>query len=61
MTNDKFLKENDLKAPTSWNDLLAPQYRTCCRWPTRVRRTAVTRIFSILEVNGRDETRPSTT
>src|SRR5664279_5578388 len=27
MTNDKFLKENNLKAPASWDDLLAPPYK----------------------------------
>src|SRR3954463_8760021 len=27
MTNDKFLKEHNLKAPASWNDLLAPPYK----------------------------------
>ena len=37
MTNDKFLKENNLKAPASWNDLLAAPTRTCCRWRTRAR------------------------
>ena len=56
MTNDKFLKENGLKAPTSWNDLLAPQYKNMLQMAdARTSGTAVTRIFSILEVNGRDE------
>src|SRR5438477_8127808 len=27
MSNDKFLKENNLNAPASWNDLLAPPYK----------------------------------
>ena len=58
MTNDKFLKENNLKAPTSWNDLLAPQYKNMLQMAdARTSGTAVTRIFSILEVNGRDETK----
>ena len=58
MTNDKFLKENGLKAPTSWNDLLAPQYKNMLQMAdARTFGTAVTRIFSILEVNGRDENR----
>jgi iron(III) transport system substrate-binding protein len=56
MTNDKFLKENGLKAPSSWNDLLAPPYKNMLQMAdARTSGTAVTRIFSILEVNGRDE------
>ena len=58
MTNDKFLKEHGLKAPTSWNDLLAPAYKNMLQMAdARTSGTAVTRIFSILEVNGRDETK----
>jgi len=56
MSNDKFIKENGLKAPTSWNDLLAPPYKNMLQMAdARTSGTAVTRIFSILEVNGRDE------
>ena len=56
MTNEKFLKEHGLKAPTSWNDLLAPAYKNMLQMAdARTSGTAVTRIFSILEVNGRDE------
>src|SRR5882672_9976045 len=56
MTNDKFVKENNLKAPASWNDLLAPAYKNMLQMAdARTSGTAVTRIFSILEVNGRDE------
>ena len=56
MTNDKFVKENNLKAPASWNDLLAPPYKNMLQMAdARTSGTAVTRIFSILEVNGRDE------
>ena len=56
MTNDKFLKDNNLKAPASWNDLLAPPYKNMLQMAdARTSGTAVTRIFSILEVNGRDE------
>ncbi len=56
MTNDKFLKENNLKAPASWSDLLAPPYKNMLQMAdARTSGTAVTRIFSILEVNGRDE------
>jgi iron(III) transport system substrate-binding protein len=58
MTNDKFVKENNLKAPASWNDLLAPPYKNMLQMAdARTSGTAVTRIFSILEVNGRDETK----
>jgi iron(III) transport system substrate-binding protein len=56
MTNAKFLKENGLKAPASWNDLLQPAYRNMLQMAdARTSGTAVTRIFSVLEVNGRDE------
>ena len=56
MTNDKFLKENNLKAPASWDDLLAAPYKNMLQMAdARTSGTAVTRIFSILEVNGRDE------
>jgi len=58
MTNDKFLKENNLKAPASWNDLLNPAYKNMLQMAdARTSGTAVTRIFSILEVNGRDESK----
>ncbi|MCW5591711.1 MAG: ABC transporter substrate-binding protein [Burkholderiales bacterium] len=56
MTNAKFLKENNLKAPASWNDLLHPAYKNMLQMAdARTSGTAVTRIFSVLEVNGRDE------
>jgi iron(III) transport system substrate-binding protein len=56
MTNDKFLKEHKLSAPASWNDLLSPAYKNSLQMAdARTSGTAVTRIFSILEVNGRDE------
>jgi len=56
MTNDRFRKENNLNQPASWNDLLAPQYKNMLQMAdARTSGTAVTRIFSILEVNGRDE------
>ena len=56
MSNDKFLKEHNLKAPASWNDLLAPAYKNMLQMAdARTSGTVVTRIFSILEVNGRDE------
>jgi len=56
MSNEKFLKEHSLKAPASWNDLLNPAYKNMLQMAdARTSGTAVTRIFSILEVNGRDE------
>ncbi len=58
MSNNKFLAENNLKPPASWEDLLHPAYKNMLQMAdARTSGTAVTRIFSILEVNGRDETR----
>src|SRR3984893_4112137 len=57
MTNAKFLKENGLKGPpVSWEDLLNPAYKGMLQMAdARTSGTAVTRIFSIIEVNGRNE------
>ena len=56
MSNTKFLKENNLKPPASWSDLLNPAYKNMLQMAdARTSGTAVTRIFSVLEVNGRDE------
>jgi iron(III) transport system substrate-binding protein len=56
LTNDKFIKEHNLKPPASWSDLLDPVYKDMLQMAdARTSGTAVTRIFSILEVNGRDE------
>ncbi len=56
MTNNKFLKDHNLQPPGSWNDLLAPPYKNMLQMAdARTSGTAVTRIFSVLEVNGRDE------
>ena len=57
MTNAKFLKENGLKGPpASWEDLLNPAYKGMLQMAdARTSGTAVTRIFSIIEVNGRNE------
>jgi iron(III) transport system substrate-binding protein len=56
MSNNKFLKENNLRPPASWQDLLHPAYKNTLQMAdARTSGTAVTRIFSILEVNGRDE------
>ena len=56
MSNKEFLEENNLKAPTSWNDILDPVYKDMIQFAdARTSGTAVTRIFSILEVNNRNE------
>jgi iron(III) transport system substrate-binding protein len=56
LTNKKFLAEHKLKPPASWQDLLNPAYKDSLQMAdARTSGTAVTRIFSILEVNGRDE------
>ncbi|MCC6194534.1 MAG: ABC transporter substrate-binding protein [Burkholderiales bacterium] len=56
MTSAKFLKEHNLKPPASWDDLTVPAYKNMLQMAdARTSGTAVTRIFSILEVNGRDE------
>ena len=58
MTNNKFLKDNKLQPPASWADLLVPAYKNMLQMAdARTSGTAVTRIFSVLEVNGRDETK----
>ena len=58
MSNAKFLREHNLKPPASWDDLLHPAYKNMLQMAdARTSGTAVTRIFSILEVNGRDENR----
>ena len=56
MTNAKFLKEGNLKPPASWEDLVNPAYKGMLQMAdARTSGTAVTRIFSIIEVNGRNE------
>lgn len=56
MSNNTFLKEKGLKPPASWDDLLHPAYKNQLQMAdARTSGTAVTRIFSILEVNNRDE------
>lgn len=56
MSSNKFLKDAGLKPPASWADLLNPAYKNMLQMAdARTSGTAVTRIFSILEVNGRDE------
>jgi len=56
MSNNKFLKEKNLAPPTSWSDLLNSAYKGMIQMAdARTSGTAVTRIFSIIEVFGRDE------
>ncbi len=56
MTNARFLKEGNLKPPASWEDLRNPAYKAMLQMAdARTSGTAVTRIFSIIEVNGRNE------
>jgi iron(III) transport system substrate-binding protein len=56
MSNNKFLKEKNLNPPTSWSDLLNSAYKGMIQMAdARTSGTAVTRIFSIIEVFGRDE------
>jgi iron(III) transport system substrate-binding protein len=58
MTSKKFLADNKLEPPASWDDLLNPAYKGMLQMAdARTSGTAVTRIFSILEVNNRDEDR----
>jgi len=56
MSNNKFLKEHKLDPPASWQDLLQPAYKGMIQMAdARTSGTAVTRIFSVLEIYGRDE------
>jgi iron(III) transport system substrate-binding protein len=56
MSNKKFLSEKNLNPPASWYDLLDPAYKGMLQMAdARTSGTAVTRIFSIMEVFGRDE------
>ena len=56
LSNRKFLAEHGLKPPASWDDLLHPAYKNMLQMAdARTSGTAVTRIFSILEVHGRNE------
>lgn len=56
MTNTQFLKQHNLQPPASWDDLLNPAYKNMLQMAdARTSGTAVTRIFSILQVHNRDE------
>jgi iron(III) transport system substrate-binding protein len=58
MFNSRFLKDKGLAAPASWQDLLHPAFKGQLQMAdARTSGTAVTRIFSILEVHGRNEDR----
>ena len=56
MSNKKFLAEKKLNPPASWSDLLDPAYGGMLQMAdARTSGTAVTRVFSILEVFARNE------
>lgn len=56
MSNRKFLKEKNLDPPSSWMDLLNRAYKGMIQMAdARTSGTAVTRIFSIIQVFDRDE------
>src|SRR6478752_4053256 len=56
MTNAAFLKANNLRPPASWDDLLNPAYKDMLQMAdARTSGTAVTRIFSVLQVHDRNE------
>lgn len=56
MTNSSFLKQHNLQPPASWEDLLNPAYKDMLQMAdARTSGTAVTRIFSILQVHNRNE------
>ncbi|MBN2552529.1 MAG: ABC transporter substrate-binding protein [Spirochaetales bacterium] len=56
MSNEEFLAEHNLKPPASWYDLLDPAYKGMIQMAdARTSGTAVTRIFSVIEVFDRNE------
>ncbi len=56
MTNDTFLKQNNLRAPESWNDLTDPAYKNGLQMAdARTSGTATERIFSLVKIMGEDE------
>lgn len=56
LTNTKFLEQNGLKAPTSWNDLLDPAYKNGLQMAdVRTSGTATERIYSLVSIWGEDE------
>ncbi len=56
MSSRKFLQEHNLQPPASWADLLHPAYKGMIQMAdARTSGTAVTRIFSVIQVHNRDE------
>lgn len=56
MTNENFLKEHNIQAPKSWNDLLDPVYKNGLQMAdARTSGTATERIFSLVKIMGEDE------
>ncbi|MBI1774210.1 MAG: ABC transporter substrate-binding protein [Proteobacteria bacterium] len=56
MANTEFLKQHNLNPPSSWDDLLNPAYKGMIQMAdARTSGTAVTRIFSILQIHNRNE------
>ncbi len=55
MTNNKFLKNNNLQAPTSWQDLLNPAYKNGLQMAdARTSGTAISRMLSLNSIMGED-------
>lgn len=56
LTNQKFLQQNGLQAPVSWNDLLHPAYKNGLQMAdVRTSGTATERIYSLVNIWGEDE------
>lgn len=56
LTNTKFLKKNNMEAPTKWADLLDPRYKRNLQMAdARTSGTATERIFSLVKIMGEDE------
>ncbi|MGD1817142.1 MAG: ABC transporter substrate-binding protein [Pleomorphochaeta sp.] len=55
LSNTDFLAKNNLKAPTSWNDLLNPVYKNGLQMAdARTSGTATERIYSLVQAFGED-------
>ena len=55
LTNTKFLKKNNMEAPTKWADLLDPRYKRNLQMAdARTSGTATERIFSLVKIMGED-------
>ncbi|EFB91571.1 ABC transporter, solute-binding protein [Pyramidobacter piscolens W5455] len=56
LTNEDFLKKNEMQAPATWNDLLDPRYKNGLQMAdARTSGTATERIFSLVKIMGEDE------